>query len=98
MGDGTWIKASSGRLLVEVKAVPGSSRSAAAGLRDGALLVRVAAPPEKGKANEALRSCLADALGIAKSEVILVAGASSRRKRLSLPASCEAALRKLAEA
>jgi uncharacterized protein len=60
--------------------------------------VRLAAPPEKGKANEELRSCLADALGISKSEVELVSGAASRRKRVSLPAGMEAALLKLAEA
>jgi uncharacterized protein len=97
MAEADWLKGSAGRLLVEVKAVPGASRSEVAGLRGGALLVRVAAPPEKGKANEELRSCLAESLGIAKSEVELVAGAGSRRKRVSLPAGAEAALRELAE-
>jgi uncharacterized protein (TIGR00251 family) len=91
-----WLKSSSGRLLVEVKVLPGSSSSRAGGMRDGALLVRVAAPPEKGKANEELRACLARALGIPKSEVELVSGAASRRKRLSLPAEVEPALRSLA--
>ncbi len=97
MKEGDWIQASNGRILVQVKAVPGSSRSLVAGLRDGALLVRVAAPPEKGKANEELRACVARALGLAKSSVELVSGASSRRKRLSIPASAEADLRRLAE-
>jgi uncharacterized protein len=97
MGAGGWFKSSSGRLLVEVKAMPGASQSQVAGIRDGALLVRVAAPPERGKANEELRSCLADALGISKSEVELVSGATSRRKRVSVPAGLEAALIRLAE-
>lgn len=96
MDGGDWLKASSGRLLVEVKAVPGASRSEISGLRDGALLVRVAAPPEKGKANEELRSCLARALGLPKSAVELVSGAGSRRKRVSLPLEAEAPLRALA--
>jgi uncharacterized protein len=96
MGEGEWLKASSGRLLVEVKVVPGASRSRVAGIRDGALLVRVAAPPEKGKANEELRACLAAALGLPKSSVELVSGAASRRKRVSVPAGSEAALRELA--
>ncbi len=96
MAEDAWIKASAGRLLVEVKAVPGASRSEAAGLRDGALLVRVAAPPEKGKANEELRACLAKALGLPKSAVELVSGAGSRRKRLSLPFEAGPALRELA--
>jgi uncharacterized protein len=96
MGESGWLKASSGRLLVDVKVVPGASRSQVAGLRDGALLVRVAAPPEKGKANEELRACLARALGLPKSAVELVAGAASRHKRVSVPADAEAALRSLA--
>lgn len=97
MADDAWIKLSAGRLLVEVKAVPGASRSETAGLRDGALLVRVAAPPEKGKANEELRACLAKALGVPKSSIELVAGSGSRRKRISLPAETEAALRALGD-
>jgi uncharacterized protein len=91
-----WLKHSAGRLLVEVKVIPGAARSETAGLRDGALLVRVAAPPEKGKANEELRACLARALGLPKSAIELVAGASSRRKRLSAPIESEEALRSLA--
>lgn len=81
---------------MEVKVVPGAARSEVGGIRDGALLVRVAAPPEKGKANEELRGCLARALGISKTAVELVAGAASRRKRISVPAEAEAQLRKLA--
>jgi uncharacterized protein len=96
MGEAAWLKSSSGRLLVEIKAMPGAARSRIAGIRDGALLVRVAAPPEKGKANEELRSCLAEALGISKSEVELVSGATSRRKRVSVPVEAEEALRRLA--
>ena len=78
--------------------MPGASRSEVSGLRDGALLVRVAAPPEKGKANEELRSCLARALGLPKSAIVLVSGSASRRKRLSIPLEAEAALRSLASA
>jgi uncharacterized protein len=96
MTAGDWIRPSSGRLVVEVKAVPGAARSEVAGLRDGALLVRVAAPPEKGKANEELRACLARALGLPKSGIEIVAGAASRRKRISVPAECESAIRELA--
>jgi uncharacterized protein len=93
-----WIRPSGGRILVAVKVLPGASKSALAGLRDGALLVRVAAQPEKGKANEELRACLAAALSLAKSEVELAAGHASRRKSVSLPASVEGALRALAAA
>jgi hypothetical protein len=92
-----WLRPSSGRILLAVKVMPGASRSRLAGLRDGALLLRVAAPPEKGKANDELRALLARALGLPKSEIILVSGASSRRKTLSLPLSAEGELRRLAK-
>ena len=95
MDGNDWIKPSAGRLLVEVKVVPGASVSRVAGIRDGALLVRVAAPPEKGKANEELRDCVARALGIPRSAVDLVSGLSSRRKRLSVPVGTEEGLRAL---
>ncbi len=97
MDKAEWLRPSSGRLLVEVKVVPGASESGSAGLRDGALLVRIAAPPEKGEANEELRTVLARELGLSKSEIVLVSGAASRRKRLSLPAEAEAGLRRLGE-
>jgi hypothetical protein len=97
MPEHDWFKVSGGKLLVDVKAMPGSARSEVCGLRDGALLVRVAAPPEKGRANDELRACLAKALGISKSEIDLVSGQSSRRKRISLPLSVEKTLRALVE-
>lgn len=92
-----WLRASGDRLLVAVKALPGARKSEISGLRDGRLVVRVAAQPEKGKANEELVNCLAKALGIRKAEIVLVAGATSRQKTLSVPAGCEAALRHLAD-
>ncbi len=96
MRESAWLRPSSGRILVEVKAIPGASKSEVAGMRDGLLLVRVAAPPDKGRANEELRAILAKALGLPKSEIVLVSGLASRRKTLSLPASCEPAVRRLA--
>ena len=91
-----WLRSSGGRLLIAVKVMPGARRSEVDGLRDGRLLVRVAAQPEKGRANEELVDCLARALEIRKSDVEFVAGASSRLKTLSLPAEVEVGLRALA--
>ncbi|MDP3178340.1 MAG: DUF167 domain-containing protein [Spirochaetaceae bacterium] len=98
MGDVDWIRKSSGRILVDVKVIPGAGASRVGGFRAGALLARVAAPPEKGKANEELRDCLSRALGIPKSAIEVASGAASRRKVLSLPPECELALRSLAQA
>jgi uncharacterized protein len=52
--------------------------------RNGALLVRVAAPPVEGKANEALTRLLARRLGVAPSRVSIVRGASSKDKLIAV--------------
>jgi uncharacterized protein YggU (UPF0235/DUF167 family) len=68
----------------------------AVGLRAGPggmnLLVRVAAAPEKGKANEELVSWLSDELEVPRRELELLSGQTSRLKRIGLPASCLARL------
>ena len=91
-----FIRHSNGCLLVEIKVIPGAAKSEFGGIRDGVLLARIAAPPEKGKANEELRKLIASSLSLPRSEILLVAGASSRRKRFSIPLSAESALRDLA--
>lgn len=48
------------------------------------LKVTVFAPPEDGKANAAVQALLAHALGVAKSRLVLVRGATSREKLFRL--------------
>lgn len=50
------------------------------GYREGVLQLRVTAPPDKGRANAAVVSMLAQALGVAKSRVRIVRGQTSRNK------------------
>lgn len=70
-------KAASGA-RIEVRATPKAKRNA---VEDGApVKIRVTAPPADGKANEAVRKLLANALGVAPSRLTLVRGASSRDK------------------
>ena len=83
------------RVLVTVRVGPRAASNAVAGERDGALVVRVTAPPAEGKANSALIRVVAKALGVAPSDVRLVRGASARTKVLSVPAGTEATLRRL---
>jgi hypothetical protein len=66
------------RIVVTVS--PGASRSELAGRHGGGWKARVAAPPERGRANEALLDLLAEALGLPRSRLALVAGGSARRK------------------
>ncbi len=63
---------------------PNAKRTGADGLHDGALRVRLAAPPVDGKANERLLSWLADELGCARRAVRLLHGDSARRKAVEI--------------
>jgi uncharacterized protein len=74
-------------LLVQV--VPNAGRTAVAGLHDGALRVRLAAPPIEGRANAELLQWLARALGLPRRAVTLVGGDLSRRKRLHVDCSVD---------
>jgi len=74
-----------GVLVLDVKAVPRASRSEVVGVTtDGAMKVRVAAVPDKGKANEELRAVLAEWFNVPKSHVELLLGETSQRKRLRI--------------
>lgn len=85
-----------GGTYVEVRVVPRASASTLAGERDGALLVRLAAPPVDGKANEALVAFLAAVFDVPKRRVTLVHGETSRHKRVLVEGlSVEAARRRL---
>ena len=76
------IAADSAGSILSVVVTPRSGRSALAGVEDGYLRVRVAAPPVVGAANKALVRFLADVIGVSPSRIRIVAGATGRRKRL----------------
>ena len=69
-----------GDVLIKVRAAPGSSRERVCGLHGDSLKVAVAAPPEKGKANQAILRVLAAALGWKPSRLRLESGETSRDK------------------
>lgn len=71
-------------MKLAVKVIPSSSRDAVAGWLDQTLRVKVTAPPEKGQANEAVRSVIAKALGVPKRSVLIVEGRTSARKTLDI--------------
>ncbi len=71
-------------VIVKVRVRPKAARSAILGEHDGALKVAVTAVPEKGKANKAVVEVLSEALRIPKSNIDLVAGASSRDKTFAI--------------
>lgn len=66
-----------------VKVIPKASKTEFVGyLADGSWKVKVAATPEKGKANQELCAFLAEHLGVAKSRIQIVSGATSHVKRI----------------
>ena len=71
---------------LDVTVVPNAKRTGSDGLHDGALRVRLLAPPVDGKANEALIAWLAREIGLPKRDVTLLRGQTSRRKLLNLTA------------
>jgi uncharacterized protein (TIGR00251 family) len=71
-------------VVLSVKVVPRSSRTAIAGILNGMLKVKLAAAPEKGKANQALVEFLADTLGIKKNAVKITSGLTSPVKTIEI--------------
>jgi len=69
---------------ITLRVIPRAGRTVVAGVREGALLVRLAAPPVEGAANEALVAFLADRLGVPRRHVSLVAGTRARDKRVHI--------------
>lgn len=68
---------------LRVKVVPKSSRNEIVGpMADGTLKVKIAAAPEKGKANAELCAFLAKHFGVPKSAVTIVTGETSTLKRV----------------
>lgn len=63
-----------------IKVTPNAGRNEIVGLKDGVLAIKIAAPPEKGKANKELIDFLAEKLNIKKSTVLIVKGQASRHK------------------
>ncbi|MBX5445042.1 DUF167 domain-containing protein [Sphaerobacter sp.] len=69
---------------LSVRVTPRASRTQVDGVADGALRVRLAAPPVEGAANRALTEFLADLLRLPKRDVHIVAGERGRQKTILL--------------
>ncbi len=72
-------------MILSILLVPNASQNEIVGWHDGALKIRLAAPPVDGKANEELLRFLAKKLDLAPSELSIEGGQTSKRKRLNIP-------------
>ncbi|MDP3970789.1 MAG: DUF167 domain-containing protein [bacterium] len=82
-----WFKEINEGLLLLIKVVPGASRTEIVGLLGNRLKIKVAAPPEQGKANAMLISFLAELLGLKKSNISVKFGKSSPEKNIVVQVS-----------
>jgi uncharacterized protein (TIGR00251 family) len=85
----TWYREDSDGVTFSVRVVPRASRSEVTGLHDGALRVRVAAPPVEGAANQELVKFLSRRLKVPRASLTLISGANSKNKiiRVANPTS-----------
>jgi uncharacterized protein len=67
--------------VLPVCAQPGARKVGVMGEHAGALKVAVTAPPEDGRANQALTELLREMLGLKRSQVALIGGTTNRNKR-----------------
>ncbi|WP_374258421.1 DUF167 domain-containing protein [Aquabacterium sp.] len=82
-------KAPNQKVVIDISVSPNAKKTEIVGWHDGALRLRLAAPPVDGAANDALRKWLATQLGVPQSRVELLRGASGRRKQWSVDASMD---------
>lgn len=78
------IQENSNGVVFTAKVVPGSSRTAVAGVLDDMIKIRVAAAPEKGKANQCLVAFLARQLGVKKNGIEIVSGRTNPVKQVQV--------------
>ena len=82
-----------GAVIVDVHVMPNARTTQVYGLHDGALRVRLHAPPVDGKANQELLAWLARELKVPRASIELIRGDSTRRKQLRLAPTCVASAR-----
>jgi len=70
------------KCVLEFKVVPGASCTEIADAQGNIIRIRIAAPPEKGKANKELLRFLVKLLGVRKANTEILSGKTSRRKRV----------------
>ena len=89
------IRSTASGVELDVRVIPRAKKTSVDGERDGALLIRLAAPPVDGAANEALIRYLADLCRVPKHAVRIVAGDHGRRKRVVIDGISADSMREL---
>lgn len=69
---------------LHIRVHPGAGKNMITGYTDGVVNVKITTRPEKGKANEYLVKYLSKILGVAKSNITIQKGTTSRNKLISI--------------
>jgi len=75
-------------IRLEIKAIPGASKTELAGVKDDRLRIWLAAAPEDGKANVEMLNFLSKTLGCPKRDLRIISGEKSRLKVIAIPVGC----------
>lgn len=86
------------QLIFRVQVVPRASRSEVAGEHNGALRIRVAAPPVDGAANKEVIQLLAKSFKVSRSAVRILSGHNGRTKQVSIEGDPESLLKVITSA
>ena len=84
-------------VTIEILVQPRASRAKIGPMHDGRIKVAVTSPPVDGEANAAVIELLAKRLGVARGNVEIIAGASSRRKTVKVTGATEQQIAELLE-
>jgi uncharacterized protein (TIGR00251 family) len=71
-------------IVLRLHVQPGAGRTAVTGRHGDALKIKVAAPPEGGRANQAVVDLVATVLGVKAAQIEMTSGQSSRTKRVKV--------------
>ena len=73
-----------GRVILNVRVIPRAAKPGVGGWRGDALVIRLAAPPVEGAANDALVDYLAERFGLSRRSIEILSGHKSRDKRVKI--------------
>lgn len=93
-----WHRQEGATLLLRVYVQPRASRSRLCGLHEGELKLQLAAPPVDGAANDACRLFFSRLCRVPRSAVTILAGETSRHKRLRIEGGTVEAITAVLEA
>lgn len=82
-------------LILSLHIQPRASKSGISGVQENALKIRLTSPPVDGAANKLCREFLADLFGVSKSSVEIIAGETSRLKRVRITSNDPEQLKKI---